>query len=228
VSKATGRPLAKIAAKVMVGHSLDELAIKDGALPTHVSVKESVFPFNKFPGVDTILGPEMRSTGEVMGIATNAAVAFGKSLIASGFKVPHGGRAFVSVNEQDKPAACHVARRLRNLGFQIVATKGTATALKRARIPCQEIKKVGEGSPHVVDALQSDTVQLVVNTVHGAQATRDSYAIRRNALLKNIPYFTTMSAALAACSALEAYNLIGEKAAPEVRSVQEWHARAGS
>jgi carbamoyl-phosphate synthase large subunit len=226
VSKATGRPLAKIAAKVMVGKTLEELGVKEGALPKHVSVKESVFPFNKFPGVDTILGPEMRSTGEVMGIATSAAVAFGKSLIASGTKIPLGGRAFISVNDDDKAAACHVARRLRNLGFGIVATQGTAAAFARARIPCDVIRKVDEGSPHVVDAMQAGTVQLVVNTTQGAKAIRDSYAIRRNALLGTIPYFTTMSAALAAVAALEVYILMGEKAAPEVRSVQEWHARS--
>jgi carbamoyl-phosphate synthase large subunit len=227
VSKATGRPLAKIAAKLMVGKTLDELGIEDGPLPTHVSVKESVFPFNKFPGVDTILGPEMRSTGEVMGIATNHAVAFGKALLASGFRIPTGGRAFVSVNNDDKAAACHVARRLRNLGYTIVATEGTAHAFEKARIPCVVIQKVGAGSPHVVDAIQAGSIQLVVNTTQGAKAIRDSYAIRRNALLGNIPYFTTMSAALAAVAALEAYALAGEAGvAPQVRSVQEWHARS--
>jgi carbamoyl-phosphate synthase large subunit len=223
VSKATGRPLAKIAAKLMVGHTLEELGVRDIALPTHVSVKESVFPFNKFPGVDTILGPEMKSTGEVMGIATDVAVAFGKSQLATGSKIPRGGRAFVSVNDDDKVAACHVARRLRNLGFSIVATRGTAAVFQRARIPVDVINKVADGSPHIVDAVRAGTIHIVVNTTQGTKAIRDSYAIRRSALLANVPYFTTMSAALAAVSSLEAWVLGG--AQTQVRSIQEWHAR---
>jgi carbamoyl-phosphate synthase large subunit len=224
VSKAVGRPLAKIAAKVMVGKSLDELGLDDGALPTHMAVKESVFPFTKFPGVDTILGPEMRSTGEVMGIATNAAVAFGKSLLASGSVLPTHGRVFISVKEEDKALACEVGRRLRNLGFSIVATQGTAEAMAKARIPAQTIKKVQEGSPHVVDAIQENTIHIVMNTTQGTQAVRDSYSIRRNALLAGVPYFTTMAAALAAVDALEA-GALREGGSPQVRSVQEWHAR---
>jgi len=223
VSKATGRPLAKIAAKVMVGHTLEALGVHDVAIPTHVSVKESVFPFSKFPGVDTILGPEMKSTGEVMGIATDVAVAFGKSQLATGSKIPRGGSAFVSVNDDDKIAACHVARRLRNLGFRIVATRGTAAVFERARIPVEVINKVTQGSPHIVDAIRAGTIHVVVNTTQGTKAIRDSYAIRRSALLSNVPYFTTMSAALAAVSALEAWSLGG--AASQVRSVQEWHSR---
>jgi carbamoyl-phosphate synthase large subunit len=225
VSKATGRQLAKIAAKVMLGKTLDELGIDDGYLPTHVAVKESVFPFNKFPGVDTILGPEMRSTGEVMGVATNTAVAFGKSLLASGSRLPRTGRAFVSVRDDDKVAACHVARRLRNLGFTIVATQGTAKVFLRSRIPVEVVQKVGEGSPHIVDSIQAGTIQLVINTTRGSKEIRDSYAIRRSTLHANIPYFTTMAAGLAAVEALEAYTLVGSEA-PEVRSVQEWHARS--
>jgi carbamoyl-phosphate synthase large subunit len=225
VSKATGRPLAKIAAKIMVGKTLDELDVEDAPLPTHVSVKESVFPFNKFPGVDTILGPEMKSTGEVMGIATDVAVAFGKSQLASGFKIPRGGAAFVSVNDDDKIAACQLARRLRNLGYKIVATRGTAETFERARIPTEIINKVVEGSPHAVDAIRANKIQIVVNTTQGTKAIRDSYAIRRSALLANVPYFTTLSAAFAAVSALEAWALSGT-ASPQVRSVQEWLARA--
>ena len=224
VSKATGRPLAKIAAKLMVGHTLEELGVREIALPTHVSVKESVFPFNKFPGVDTILGPEMKSTGEVMGIATDVAVAFGKSQLATGSKVPRGGSAFVSVNDDDKIAACHVARRLRNLGFGIVATRGTAQVFELARIPVEHINKVKDGSPHIVDAIRAGTIHLVVNTTQGTQAIRDSYAIRRSALLANVPYFTTMSAALAAVSSLEAIALSG--GITQVRSIQEWHSRS--
>jgi carbamoyl-phosphate synthase large subunit len=225
VAKATGRPLAKIAAKVMVGRTLDELEVHDVPLPTHVSVKESVFPFNKFPGVDTILGPEMKSTGEVMGIATDLAVAFGKSQLATGFKIPKRGRAFVSVQDEDKVAACHIARRLRNLGFTIVATRGTAEVFERARIPVETVNKVGQGSPHIVDLIRTGQIHLVVNTTQGTKAIRDSYAIRRGALLASVPYFTTIAAAAAAVSSLEAWALAGDRA-PQVRSVQEWHARA--
>src|SRR5262249_55927235 len=150
-----GRPLAKIAAQVMAGRTLDELGVTEVATPMHVAVKESVFPFVKFPGVDTQLGPEMRSTGEVMGIAPTFARAFGKALRASGMMLPTGGRAFISVRNEDKPAACVVARRLRALGFTIVATEGTAAAMERARIPATPIQKVGHGSPHVVDAIKA-------------------------------------------------------------------------
>jgi carbamoyl-phosphate synthase large subunit len=223
VSKATGQPLAKIAAQVMAGRTLDELGVQDTALPMHVSVKESVFPFQKFPGVDTILGPEMRSTGEVMGIAMTTAEAFGKSLMASGSGLPRSGRAFVSVQDEDKLVACMVARRLRNLGFEIVATRGTAGVLQRARVPVTVINKVVEGAPHVVDALARGEMQLVINTTQGTQAIRDSYAIRRNALIVGVPYFTTMSAALAVVDALEARALSGALP-PRVRSLQEWHA----
>ena len=226
VSKATGRPLAKIAAKVMVGTTLDELGLDDGSIPTHVAIKESVFPFNKFPGVDTILGPEMRSTGEVMGISTSVALAFGKSMTASGFALPERGKAFISVADSDKAGACYVARRLRNLGFSIIATHGTADAIARARIPVERINKVLEGSPHVVDAISHGDMQLVINTTQGAKAIRDSYSIRRTALLANIPYFTTMNAGLAAVDALEMRAMT--RGEPQVKSVQEWHARAGA
>jgi carbamoyl-phosphate synthase large subunit len=223
VAKATGRPLAKIAAKLMVGVTLDELGVTDGFLPMHVAVKESVFPFNKFPGVDTILGPEMRSTGEVMGIAQSFALAFDKSLSAAGSALPSRGRVFISVKDDDKEQACHVARRLRNLGFSIVATGGTSESLTRARIPVERINKVLEGSPHVVDAIRAGNIQLVINTTQGTKAIADSYSIRRNALLANIPYFTTMSAGLAAVDALEVSYLL---TTAHVRSLQEWHARA--
>ena len=225
VSKAIGLPLAKIAAQLMVGKTLDELEVHDGPLPTHVAIKEAVFPFNKFPGVDTMLGPEMRSTGEVMGIATNAALAFGKSLIASNMQLPRRGTVFISVRDEDKPRACYLARRLRNMGFEILATGGTAAVLSKARIPCRLIKKMKEGSPHCVDAIEHRQVQMVINTSQGAGEIRDSYAIRRSALLANVPYFTTMPAALAAVEALEAYAMLDHRP-PQVRSVQEWHARS--
>jgi carbamoyl-phosphate synthase large subunit len=222
VSKATGRPLAKIAATLMAGKTLTELGVNDATPPSHVSVKESVFPFSKFPGVDTTLGPEMRSTGEVMGIAATFGRAFGKALLASGYRLPREGRAFISVKDDDKPAACVVARRLRALGFSIVATAGTARALERAQIPTEVLKKVGEGSPHVVDAIRSKTIALVVNTTQGGKEVRDSYSLRRHTLLANIPYFTTMSAAIAVVQALESE---GEETDDTVRSLQEWHQK---
>jgi carbamoyl-phosphate synthase large subunit len=225
VSKATGRPLAKIAAKLMAGMTLDQLGIEDEVVPRHTSVKESVFPFAKFPGADTILGPEMRSTGEVMGIAETFARAFGKAMLASGIelKLPQPGVArrcvFVSVRDEDKPAATHIGRRLRALGFDVLATRGTAAALARAHVPVEVVQKVQEGSPHVVDIIHGGSVAIVVNTTMGASEVRDSYSLRRQTLLANIPYFTTIAAALAACDALEAAQ--GEPAV-RVRSLQEW------
>ena len=225
VSKATGQPLAKIAAKLMVGKSLDDLGIDDVAVPRHVSVKESVFPFAKFPGVDTILGPEMRSTGEVMGIADTFARAFGKAMTASGLdiSVPDATavkrRAFISVKDEDKPVAVHIARRLRALGFEICATRGTAAVLARAHVPAEVVNKVGEGPPHAVDAVRSGTIAIVVNTTIGAREVRDSFSLRRQTLLANIPYFTTTAAAVAACDALEASHGDSEV---RVKSLQEW------
>jgi len=232
VSKATGQPLAKIAAKVMVGRTLEKLGVTDVEVPRHVAVKQSVFPFAKFPGVDTILGPEMRSTGEVMGIADTFARAFYKSLVAAGLnvKVPGVGtsndaelgarpRLFISVKDEDKPVACIVARRLRAAGYEIVATRGTAAALVRARIPVEVINKVREGEPHIIDAVRSGSIAMVVNTTIGAREVRDSYSLRRQTLLANVPYFTTIAAALAACDAIEVAR--GD-AALRVRSLQEW------
>jgi carbamoyl-phosphate synthase large subunit len=227
VSKATGRPLAKIAAKVMVGKSLAELGIGDALLPTHVAVKESVFPFQKFPGVDILLGPEMRSTGEVMGVATTTSLAFGKSTSAAGMTLPEVGSVFISVKDEDKNAACHIARRLRNLGFQLIATSGTARALEAAHIPVAHINKVAEGSPHVVDAVVEGRIQIVINTTQGSKAIRDSYSIRRHTLIANIPYFTTLEAAMAVTDALEVRHLLGRKST-QVRSLQEWHARGSA
>jgi carbamoyl-phosphate synthase large subunit len=228
VSKATGQPLAKIAAKLMVGRTLDELGVKDEAAPKYTSVKESVFPFAKFPGADTILGPEMRSTGEVMGIADTFARAFGKAMLASGIDLSRpvpGGKAhtvFVSVKDEDKPAAIHITRRLSALGFDVLATRGTAEALTRAGVRARTVNKVNEGSPHVVDAIRGGGISMVVNTTIGAKEVRDSYALRRQTLLANIAYFTTIAAALAACDALEAAEGDGPV---RVTSLQEWGAK---
>jgi carbamoyl-phosphate synthase large subunit len=192
-------------------------------IPRHVAVKQSVFPFAKFPGVDTILGPEMRSTGEVMGISDTFARAFYKSMLAAGLDIlpadDRKRRVFISVKDEDKPIACIVGRRMRAAGYEICATRGTAAALARARIPCEPVNKVLEGHPHVVDAIRSGTIAMVVNTTIGAREVKDSYSLRRQTLLANIPYFTTVAAALAACDALEAARGDG---GVRVRSLQEW------
>jgi len=201
VSKAIGKPLAKIAAKVMTGKTLAELAMTE-IEPRHVSVKEVVFPFVKFEGVDTILGPEMRSTGEVMGIDTDFARAFMKSWIASGGRVPTSGTAFLSVREADKPALVEIARRLVNLGFTLVATHGTAAYLRAAGLTVRGINKVFEGRPHCVDAMDNREIELVINTTEGTEAIQDSVSLRRAALMNGIAYQTTLRGARAALEAI--------------------------
>jgi carbamoyl-phosphate synthase large subunit len=174
-----------------------------------------------------MLGPEMRSTGEVMGIADTFARAFQKSMLATGQSVEpiargaHKRKAFISVKDEDKPVACLIARRLRAMGFEIIATRGTAAVLARARIPSEVINKVNEGAPHVVDAIRSGTVAIVINTTIGAKEVRDSFSLRRQTLLANIPYFTTIAAALAACDAVEAQR--GDSTI-RVKALQEWNA----
>jgi carbamoyl-phosphate synthase large subunit len=201
VSKAIGVPLAKIAAKVMAGRTLAELGMTE-IEPRHVSVKEVVFPFVKFEGVDTILGPEMRSTGEVMGIDTSFARAFMKSWIASGGRVPTSGTAFLSVREADKPAAVEIAHRLLNLGFDLVATHGTAAYLRAAGLEVRGMNKVLEGRPHCVDAMDNREIALVINTTEGTQAIQDSVSLRRAALMNGIAYQTTLRGARAALEAI--------------------------
>jgi carbamoyl-phosphate synthase large subunit len=202
VSKAIGKPLAKIAAKVMTGRTLAELGMTTELEPRHVSVKEVVFPFVKFEGVDTILGPEMRSTGEVMGIDSDFARAFAKSQLAAGMKLPTGGVAFLSVRELDKPALIEIARRLVNLGFTLVATHGTAAFLKTAGLEVKGINKVLEGRPHCVDAMDNHEIDFVINTTEGTQAIQDSQSLRRAALMNSIAYYTTLRAARAALEAI--------------------------
>jgi carbamoyl-phosphate synthase large subunit len=201
VSKAIGLPLAKLAAKVMAGRTLAELAMVE-IEPRHTSVKEVVFPFVKFEGVDTILGPEMRSTGEVMGIDTTFARAFMKSWIAAGGRLPTSGTAFLSVREADKPALVEIARRLVNLGFALVATHGTAAVLRAAGLTVRGINKVIEGRPHCVDAMDNGEIALVINTTEGAQAIQDSVSLRRAALMNGIAYQTTLRGARAALEAI--------------------------
>ncbi len=197
VSKATGRPLAKIAARVMAGKSLQELGVEGDIEPRHMSVKESVFPFVKFPGVDTILGPEMKSTGEVMGIDDSFAKAYAKAQIGAGVKLPTSGKVFISVRDVDKKHVVSIAQNLYNAGFGVVATRGTAAYLQEKGVPVQVINKVLEGRPHIVDAIKNNEICMVVNTTHGAQAVADSYSIRRNTLMHNIAYYTTVSGARA-------------------------------
>ena len=202
VSKAIGKPLAKIAVKVMCGKTLAELGMLTEAEPRHVSVKEVVFPFVKFEGVDTILGPEMRSTGEVMGIDSDFARAFAKSQLAAGMKLPTSGVAFLSVRELDKPALIEIARRLVNLGFSLVATHGTAAFLRAAGLEVSGINKVLEGRPHCVDAMDNHEIDFVINTTEGTQAIQDSQSLRRAALMNGIAYYTTVRAARAALEAI--------------------------
>ena len=222
VSKAIGKPLAKIAAKVMAGKTLAELgAFPHGEVePRHVSVKEVVFPFVKFEGVDTILGPEMRSTGEVMGIDSDFARAFMKSWIAAGGKVPTSGTAFLSVREADKPGAVEIARRLTNLGFKLVATHGTAAYLAQHGLAVTGINKVLEGRPHCVDAMDNHEIQLVINTTEGVQAVQDSVSLRRAALMNNIAYQTTLRGARAALEAIA----VAKRADLRVASLQKYAA----
>jgi carbamoyl-phosphate synthase large subunit len=201
VSKAIGVPLAKVAAKVMAGKTLAELNMVE-VEPRHVSVKEVVFPFVKFEGVDTILGPEMRSTGEVMGIDSDFARAFAKSCLAAGMRLPTSGTAFLSVREQDKAASVEIARRLITLGFTILATHGTAAYLAKHGLAVRGINKVLEGRPHCVDAMDNHEIQLVINTTEGAQAILDSRSLRRAALMNNIAYQTTLRGAKAALEAI--------------------------
>jgi carbamoyl-phosphate synthase large subunit len=219
VSKSIGMPLAKIATKVMAGKTLEELGLGREIVPQHFAVKESVFPFVKFPGVDILLGPEMRSTGEVMGLGESFAEAFGKAMLASGFKLPNNGTVFVSVRDEDKAAVADVALRLTRLGFSIVATRGTAQVLSRAGILARVVNKVADGSPHCVDMLKEGGIDLVVNTTSGEQAIKDSYSIRRQTVLSGIAYFTTMAAAAAAVAAIED----SRERELSVCSLQEYH-----
>ncbi len=204
VAKATGLPVAKIGARVMAGAKLSEFALDETALAPHVAVKEAVFPFARFPNVDVILGPEMKSTGEVMGLDASFPRAFLKSQMGAGVKLPESGRAFISVRDSDKAAAVGVARRLAEMGFGILATRGTALKLGEAGIEAEVVNKVLEGRPHCVDAIRSGEVQLVVNTASGAQAVEDSFDIRRSALTHGVPHYTTMAGARAAAHAIAA------------------------
>jgi carbamoyl-phosphate synthase large subunit len=218
VSKATGLPLAKIAARCMAGKSLAEQGVTAEIIPPYYSVKEAVFPFIKFPGADTILGPEMKSTGEVMGVGRTFAEAFLKSQMASGERLPTTGKVFLSVRDSDKEPAVEVARSLHSLGFVLLATRGTAAAIAAAGLPVTPVNKVAEGRPHIVDMIKNGEIALIVNTVEDRRAAiRDSYSIRRAALQQRVSLFTTLAGARAGCTGIEQ--------ARELRaySVQELH-----
>ncbi|MGX1743029.1 carbamoyl-phosphate synthase large subunit [Bosea sp. NPDC055353] len=221
VAKVIGVPVAKIAARVMAGESLASFGLKPPAL-THVGVKEAVFPFARFPGVDVLLGPEMRSTGEVIGLDRSFDTAFAKSQLGAGSKVPVKGTVFVSVRDEDKPRILPAVRILADLGFRILATGGTLRHLQEQGIAASKINKVLEGRPHVVDALKNGEIQLVFNTTEGPQALADSRPLRRTALLHKVPYYTTLAGAIAAAEGIKAY-CSGDL---EVRSLQSYFERA--
>ena len=215
VAKATGVPIAKIAARIMAGEMLADFPLPDISIPSgHVAVKEAVFPFARFPGVDTILGPEMKSTGEVMGLDKDFGHAFAKSQIGSGTMVPVAGKVFISVRDRDKPAMIEMSRDLINKGFGIVATSGTARVLEAAGVEVETINKVLEGRPHIVDAMQNGDIQLVFNTTEGSSSIADSYSLRRSALTLKIPYYTTVAGARASIASIEAVQSGGLEVAP--------------
>ncbi len=222
VSKTTGVPLASLAAAIMVGQTLDELGLHDDVLQPYVSVKEAVFPFSKLQGVDLILGPEMRSTGEVMGIADSFGMAFAKAQISADGALPLDGAIFVTVNDHDKANVAPIARRFHALGFRVLGTEGTARYLRARGIPTERVLKVHEGRPNAIDLLLSGQIQLLINTPLGKLSQQDDYTIRRAALQHRVPYTTTLSGASAACDAIIALR----SRAGEVRSLQEWHALA--
>jgi carbamoyl-phosphate synthase large subunit len=203
VSKAIGVPLAKIAARIMVGRKLKDLGLTREVRPKHVSVKEAVFPFNKFPGVDTLLGPEMKSTGEVMGIDNSFGIAFAKAQLGGGMRLPQAGRVFISVRDEDKPGASIIAQKLQRAGFTIVATRGTAAHFAARGIPCEIVNKIQDGSPHIGDRVKKGEIAMVINTPQDAHSHADSYLIRRHALDYQVPYFTTMAGAEAAAEGIE-------------------------
>jgi carbamoyl-phosphate synthase large subunit len=221
VSKAVGVPLAKLACRLMLGERLRDLDLPERAsTPRHVSVKEAVLPFERFPQADTVLGPEMKSTGEVMGIADDYPAAFGKAQAAAGAELPAAGTVFITVTDRDKPAATQLAAALGDLGFRIFATAGTARAIQGVGVPVERVAKIQDGSPNVVDLIESGKVDLVINTPTGSGARVDGYEIRRAATARGVPCITTMTGASAAQRAIVAMR----RPESEPRSLQELHA----
>jgi carbamoyl-phosphate synthase large subunit len=204
VSKSIGVPLAKLAAKIMTGMTLDELKFTEQIERTHFAVKEAVFPFLKFPGIDTLLGPEMLSTGEVMGISDDFGIAFAKSQIAAGNTLPTSGNVLLSVKDSDKPRAVEIAHKLYSMGFKIIATKGTCIEFINNNIPSQFVLKMTEGRPNIVDSIINGEIDLIINTTLGKQSIKNSFSIRRNAIDRQVPYVTTIRGAMAVTKAIEA------------------------
>jgi carbamoyl-phosphate synthase large subunit len=219
VSKATGVPLAKVAARCMVGQTLKQQGVTREVIPPFYSVKEAVFPFIKFPGVDPILGPEMKSTGEVMGVGNTFAEAFLKSQMAASVKLPSGGKVLISVKGSDKERVVDIARNLADLGFGLYATRGTAAAIQEAGIAVTSVNKVHEGRPHIVDLIKNGEINLIINTVEDRRAVQDSYAIRNATLQQRITYYTTLSGARAECIGMQHMKEL------QVYGLQELHQR---
>jgi carbamoyl-phosphate synthase large subunit len=220
VSKATSVPLAKVAARVMAGRKLAELGATVERVPPFFSVKEAVFPFTKFPEADPILGPEMKSTGEVMGTGRTFGEAYAKAQTASGVVLPRKGVALISVRERDKQGAVVLGRRLIAHGFELVGTDGTAKVLNDAGVACRRVNKVREGRPHIVDMIKNDEIDFIVNTTEGKLAIRESNSIRREAVHRRVTYYTTLAAALATCDALDHIDDV------EVNRLQDLHREA--
>ena len=219
VAKATGRPVAKIAARVMAGEPLSAFDPIDRRLG-YVAVKAPVFPFERFPGSDPVLGPEMRSTGEVMGVDGDFDAAFGKALLGAGIRLPQSGTVFVSVKDSDKPHIVPAVEAMIDLGFKVIATGGTADYLTEAGLAVERVNKVAQGRPHIVDRITDGEVQIVFNTTEGWQSLKDSHSIRATALQRKVPYFTTAAASLAVARSLG--TLRGR--ALEVRSLQSYYS----
>ncbi|HMF59272.1 MAG TPA: ATP-grasp domain-containing protein, partial [Vicinamibacterales bacterium] len=222
LSKATGVPLAKVAARVMIGRTLAQLGLTEDLEVCGFFVKTPVFPFVRFPGVDTILGPEMKSTGEVMGGASTFGSAFAKAQLAAGVVLPTEGTAFISVNNHDKPAVVQIARDLRELGFKLLATRGTANYLRAHGLEAEIVFKVNEGRPHVGDEILNNKIQLVINTPLGRESFFDDRTVRRIAMMHSVPSITTLTGAGAAVNAIKALRTEGLS----VRTLQEYHAEA--
>jgi carbamoyl-phosphate synthase large subunit len=214
-------PLAKIAARCMVGRTLASQGVHGAVVPGYFSVKEAVFPFIKFPGADTILGPEMKSTGEVMGTGRTFGEAYAKAQLGSNVILPRRGVAFISVRDRDKEAAVKLGMELKGRGFEIVATGGTAQVLAKGGVPCSRINKVREGRPHVVDMIKNHEISLIVNTTEGKQAIRESQSIRAEAVRNKVTYYTTLAAAMATCEALDHLDDLA------VNRLQDLHAEVG-
>jgi len=222
VSKAIGVSLPYVAARCMMGETLVAQGVGGERVPPYYSVKEAVFPFVKFPGVDPLLGPEMKSTGEVMGIGATFGEAFGKAQQAAGMALPTGGTAFISVRDVDKPAVVPLARALFDYGFRIVATGSTAQVLRAAGIECDRVNKVAQGQPHIVDMIKNDDIDLIINTTEGKRSIADSYSIRASALNRRVAYTTTVAGATAAVMALT------DTSAETIRRLQDLHEECAS